>query len=69
MARLEKLTSERVKVYHRIETLYVMLSKMDADSPQYAEHRSEIAALKLQVIKLQRRIVISRMRKAEIFFS
>lgn len=69
MARLEKLTSERAKAYHRIDALYVLLSKMDADSPQYAEYRNEIASLKLQVIKLQRKIVISRMRKAEHFFS
>ncbi|SKB80881.1 hypothetical protein [Daejeonella lutea] len=69
MARLEKLISERAKAYHRIDALYILLSTMDADSPQYTEHRSEIAALKLQVVKLQRQIVISRMKKAEHFFS
>ncbi len=69
MARLDKLTSERAKAYHRIDALYILLSTMDADSPHYAEHRNEIAALKLQIVKLQRQIVISRMRKAEHFFS
>ena len=65
MAHLDKLTAERSKSFHRIGILYVELSKMQADSPEYANHLQEIADLKLTVVKLQRRIVISRMKKVE----
>lgn len=68
MVRLEKLTSERSKAFHRIASLYVELSRMQADSPEYQKKVQEIALLKLGITKLQRSIVISRMKKAEHFF-
>ena len=69
MARLSKLTADRSKAFHRIGTLYVELSRLKADSPEYVRILQEIAVLKVEVMKLQRRIVISRMQKAERFFS
>ncbi len=69
MAHLEKLTAERSKAFHRIGGLYVELSTMQADSPEYIKLLREIAELKLAVIKLQRRIVISRMKKAEKYLA
>jgi len=69
MERLDKLTSERSKSFHRIDSLYVGLSTMQAGTPEYAKHLEEIAAIKLQVVKLQRQIVISRMKKAERYLA
>lgn len=69
MAHLDKLTAERSKAFHRIGSLYVELSKMQADSPEYFKHLQEITELKLEVVKLQRRIVISRMKKAEKYLA
>ncbi len=69
MAHLDKLTAERSKVFHRIDSLYVELSTMQADSPEYVNHFKEIAELKSAVVKLQRRIVISRMKKVEKYLS
>jgi len=69
MVRLDKLTSERSKAFHRIASLYVELSSMQVDTPDYAKHLVEIAGLKLQVTKLQRQIVISRMKKAERYMA
>ena len=65
MAHLDKLIAERSKAFHRIGSIYVKLSTMQVDSPNYAIHLQEVADLKLTVVKLQRRIVISRMKKAE----
>ena len=69
MTRLDKLTSERSSAFHKIGSLYVELSMMTADSPEYTVHLREIAVLKLQVTKLQRQIVISRMKKAEKYLA
>jgi len=69
MAQLDKLIAERSKAFHRIGSLYVELTKMQADSPKYSIHLQEIADLKLAVVKLQRRIVISRMKKVEKYFA
>lgn len=69
MTRLDKLTSERSKAFHRIGTLYVELSSMPVDSQEYAAHLQEIVDLKLQVTKLQRQIVISRIKKVEKYLA
>jgi hypothetical protein len=42
---------------------------MPAESPEYVEHLREIAALKLEVTKLQRRIVVARMRKVKRYLA
>ena len=69
MTRLEKLTSERARVFHRIGNLYVELSTMPTELPEYVKYLQEIAALKLEVTKLQRRIVVARMRKLEKYLA
>ncbi|WP_411274709.1 hypothetical protein [Daejeonella sp.] len=69
MAQSDKLTAERSKAFHRIASLYVELSKMQADSPEYKKHLQEITELKSTVMKLQRRIVISRMKQVEKYFA
>ncbi len=69
MTRLDKLTSDRARAFHRIGSLYVELSTMPAESPEYVEHLREIASLKAEVTKLQRRIVVARMRKVEKYMS
>ncbi|MGB4400765.1 MAG: hypothetical protein WBJ10_15435 [Daejeonella sp.] len=69
MTRLDKLISERSKAFHRITSLYVELSMMTGDSPRNAAHLSEIAELKLHVTKLQRKIVLSRTKKAEKYLA
>lgn len=69
MTRLEKLTLERSKAFHRIASLYVELSKMQSETPEYNSFHQEIAVLKSQVTKLQRQIVISRMKRAEKYLA
>lgn len=68
MAPLYKLTSERSQAFHRIGSLYIELSTLKAGSPEYLKIAREIADLKLQVAKLQRQIVLARMKKADRFF-
>jgi hypothetical protein len=69
MARLEKLTSERSQAFHKMAALYVELTKLHSGSPEYQKHCIAIAAQKAQVMKLQRQITITRMKKAERYLA